>query len=72
MTQPRAIEINPTAIYAEHDLIATGFFLGGELRNARLYGRLRFHEPRRGQRVYIGQWLLDWLTNTGCTVETGR
>lgn len=52
--------IEPDTFYTEHELRQAGIFTEHELRRARERG-LRCSEVARGQRLYKGQWLLDWL-----------
>lgn len=58
----RGIELDPGRVYREEELIAASVFGSAELRAARDSGKLRANELTRGKRVYLGRWILDWLT----------
>lgn len=66
-TTPTGVRVDPDIVYREHDLLADGLFSFNELAKGRAAGRLRFHEPIRGTRIYLGRWLLDWLTGAAPT-----
>lgn len=57
-----AIQIDPSAIYPEGAVVLALDIPSATLAGARRRGELRYR--RVGQRVvYLGQWLLDWLTS---------
>jgi hypothetical protein len=57
---PDTITIQPTGIYATHDLCAMLDVSPQTVADARRTGALRF--VRRGRRViFLGEWVLCWL-----------
>ena len=54
-------DFEPDRLYHEHEIRLLGF-TEPQLRRARLAGKLRCKEIGRGKRIYLGQWLRDWLT----------
>jgi hypothetical protein len=55
------VPIDPGAVYDDGAVLVALDIPPGTLARARREGRLRF--TRQGRRVlYLGQWLLDWLT----------
>lgn len=69
--------ILPERFYSENELISASTtvtqaqgvvahspFTSSVLRAARDAGLLKYHETRRGVRLYLGQWLLDWIEGT--------
>lgn len=60
MTQPA--KIDPDAWYDEFTLSDLGFS-SGVLAKARKAGELQHRRAgKHGRAIYLGQWLLDWLT----------
>lgn len=56
-----ALQIKAEETYREEDLITFHGFTSAELKRGRKEG-LRCKEVGRGKRVYLGQWVLTWLT----------
>ena len=56
------IKIEPDQWYLEDTLRLLGAPFDSEtLARARRGGKLEAREPKRGQRIYKGEWLLAWL-----------
>jgi hypothetical protein len=61
MVTANTVRIDPADIYDDGALYATLGVSAGILARARRGGRLR--HTRQGRRIlYLGQWVLDWLT----------
>lgn len=58
------ISIEKDRLYTEEQLRKIGLFTTESLRRARENG-LRCKEIRRGHRVYMGEWLLQWIQGGG-------
>lgn len=59
--------IEPDAIYDDNAIRSTLGLSGGAIDRARREGRLR-HTRAGGRILYLGRWILDWLTADGTTV----
>jgi hypothetical protein len=62
MSEP--FKIDPDALYDERILRDSLGFKAGSLFRARKSGDLKFTR-KGGTIVYLGQWVLDWLTSDG-------
>ena len=64
--------INPDRLYQESEVILTLNLTYDQLRRARNKGELRYKEVGRGQRLYLGRWLLEWITGEDATAHLGK
>lgn len=61
---PATRTIEPARCYAESDLVLELGWTSAQIRRARAQG-LRYRDLGRGQRVYLGRAILDWLEGKG-------
>lgn len=62
------VPIDPAAVYDDSAVVLALDLPSATLARARREGRLRY--TRQGRRVlYLGQWLLDWLTADSAAVS---
>jgi len=59
--KPVGFAIEAQRWYTEEELRRGGVLTESMLARGRRDGRLKYREPGRGKRLYLGQWLLDWL-----------
>jgi hypothetical protein len=62
MTAMNPLDFKPDSFYHECDLIVQYNLSEFTLARVRKSGALRFKELARGKRLYLGQWLIDWLS----------
>ena len=65
---PLGVLFDPERVYSEYEVRTLGF-TEAALKRVHDRGELACKEIGRGRRVYLGRWLLDWLTNCGETLH---